>query len=118
LRTISSYGWIALCVLLRSGASACAKQAGVVSAGKAPLAMVANPWYAAEIGFLVVQALCWVMALRRFPLSFAYPFMSLVIGVNLAWAWLFFGEPVRVGHGAAILVIILGVALVAREERI
>jgi len=110
------YGWVVLSLILRSGASACAKQAGLVSAGKAPFAMIANPWYAAEIAFLVVQAVCWVMALRRLPLSVAYPFMSLVLGVNLVLAWRLFGEPVSLLQVAGVLLCMSGVALIAGKE--
>jgi len=113
----AGYAWAAVCILLRSAASVCAKQAGLVSAGRAPAAVIVNPWYAAELAFLAVQAFAWVMVLRHLPLSLAYPLMALVLGVNLAAARLVFGETVSPLQIAAGMLILVGAALIAAKER-
>jgi drug/metabolite transporter (DMT)-like permease len=102
-------------ILLQSSAMCFAKQAGLVSSGKGVAALVINPWYLAEIAALGFQALCWIMALRKLPLSFAYPFMSLVFVVNLLFAGLIFREEVHMYNGVGIMFIVCGVTLIAQD---
>ena len=106
--------WIAASVCCRSGAAICAKQAGLTSIGRGISGILINVWYLAELVALFGQALCWLMVLRRVPLNTAYPFMSLVFALNLASAWVLFGERVEGQHVAGILLVMAGVALVAR----
>lgn len=107
--------WIAGSVLLQSVAASFSKQAGLTSRGCEVMFIVWNPWYAAQIIALALQAVCWIMALRRFPLSFAYPFMSLIFPINIACSWLFFREEVRFLHAAGIVFIVCGVWIIARD---
>ncbi len=106
--------WVFLSVLLRATASVCAKQAAIASSGRPLVTIATNPWYHAQLAVLALQAFCWIMALRRFPLSVAYPFMSLVFALNLVTARVIFREPVHVNQGLGILIIITGVLLIAR----
>ena len=93
----------------------CGKKAGLTTSNSDILAIVINPWYIAELSALFLQACSWVMALRCFPLSFAYPFMSLVFGLNLLSAWLLFGESLRLNHILGMLIIIAGVLEISRS---
>jgi undecaprenyl phosphate-alpha-L-ara4N flippase subunit ArnE len=67
------------------------------------------------LGFLFLQALCWTMALRRIPLTAAYPFMSLVLALNLAAARLIFAERVATAHVCGVVLVIAGVWVLSRE---
>jgi len=107
--------WVAACVLLQSSAAVLAKQAGLASAGRGALAIVCNPWYMAELLALSLHAVCWVMALRRLPLSFAYPLMSLVLPINLVHSRFIFKEPLDGGHVMGTFLIVIGTVLLARE---
>ena len=98
----------------QSLASACARQAGLVSAGRQVWAVVLNPWYAGQLLALGLQAVCWMAALRRIPLSTAYPCMSLVLLLNLGWSKWVFEEQVSSGQYFAMLLILAGVFLVLR----
>ena len=109
--------WVAGAVAARSAAFACAKMAATVSVGRGLAAMALNTWYALELTSLVVQAFCWTLALRRLPLYLAYPFMSLVFGVNLLLAWALFGEAVGWRHLAGMAVIMAGVATSASSAK-
>jgi len=111
------YIWIALSILFRATGSALAKQAGLFSAGRELVMIAANPWYLAELVAFALQACCWIMALRRFSLSFAYPFISLVFAVNLIVAHMIFRESVRANQVLGILIIIGGVILAARGAK-
>ncbi|RJO68579.1 MAG: hypothetical protein C4523_07485 [Myxococcales bacterium] len=108
--------WILLSILLQSVATACAKQAALTSLGGDWSAFVANPWFAGMLAALIAQTGTWIMALRRLPLSFAYPFMSLTFGLNLLSAWLIFNETIHYAHIAGILLIMTGVGRIARSR--
>ena len=107
--------WIALSVLFQSISAALGKQAALASLNTGGWSLVLNPWYAGMLFALFLQALCWILALKRFPLSVAYPFMSTVFGLNLLWARLIFNEPVSMTQIAGIAVIMAGVAIIARK---
>jgi undecaprenyl phosphate-alpha-L-ara4N flippase subunit ArnE len=104
---------IALTILLRSLAAACAKQAALSSAGHGLFAMIANGWLVAEVAALGLQAITWAFVLRRHALSVAYPFISLVFAVNVAMAHFIFHETIRPQHLLGITIILIGVAIVA-----
>ena len=64
---------------------------------------------------LVLQAAFWLNALRHLPLSIAYPFMSLVLPLNLLLSSVFFGEAIRAEHIAGIVVIATGVFIISLD---
>lgn len=107
--------WIFLSVLLQTAASVFGKQAALASYGSHPVALVLNIWYILELVAVFFQACCWIMALRKFSLSFAYPFMSLVLGLNLLSGWLFFDELITLNHLVGGVFISLGILLVNRR---
>jgi drug/metabolite transporter (DMT)-like permease len=108
---------ILLTIVLRSMAAACAKEAALTSVGHGLLAMVVNVWFLAEIFALFLQAIAWAFVLRRHALSLAYPFISLVFAVNMATAWLLFGETIRFQHILGIAVILVGVVIVSTSVK-
>jgi drug/metabolite transporter (DMT)-like permease len=113
--SVVGYFFILASVFLQSASLLCSKQAGLTGHGHGLLTLVVNPWYFCSLCCLGLQALCWIFVLRRLPLSFAYPFMSLVLPLNLFWAWLLFREQVCAHHFVGTAIILLGVVLVARE---
>jgi undecaprenyl phosphate-alpha-L-ara4N flippase subunit ArnE len=110
--------WILFSVLLQSTAGVFAKQAALMSYGSGAAAIVLNGWYVLGLTSLACQAVCWIMALRHLPLSFAYPITSLVFVLNLLAARLIFGETIAVHNLVGVGIIVLGVILVnSRRER-
>jgi drug/metabolite transporter (DMT)-like permease len=106
---------ISLSVFFQSSATVFGKMAGNFSLGKNPVFLVINPWYLASIIVLGLQAICWIFVLRRFALSFAYPFMSLIFPLNLIWARLFFKEAIGWNHLCGTVLILVGVVVISRE---
>lgn len=102
---------IFIALILRSLASVFAKQVALTSIGQGVYGMVVNVWFLGELFTLGLQAVVWVMVLRRIALSVAYPFMSLVFALNLLAAGLIFGEPILPQHIIGITVIIAGVVI-------
>jgi len=113
-KLIEGFGWILMSICFLALASIFAKQAGIVTKGKGLLSIIVNSWYLFEIIALFLQACCWIMALRFFSLSFAYPFMSLVFVFNLFSAWFIFNEPLFPNHLLGILLISAGVFLISK----
>jgi drug/metabolite transporter (DMT)-like permease len=61
----------------------------------------------------VLAAVCWMLALERTDIGFAYPFMALsFVLVPLAAAF-FFKEPISFGQVAGLLMIVAGVTISA-----
>lgn len=106
---------VALCIILQSAAIVCAKYAGSISLGGGVASIIINPWYAGQLAALGMQTICWILVLRRLPLSFVYPFMSLVFPLNLVLAWLFFQEKVQFNHIVGTILIICGVVIIAMK---
>jgi multidrug transporter EmrE-like cation transporter len=61
-----------------------------------------------------VSVLLWIAALTKVPVSVAYPMVSIGYVVNALGAWYFLGESLSLQKIAALLIILAGVALLAR----
>jgi multidrug transporter EmrE-like cation transporter len=73
-----------------------------------------NPWIISSLAAAFLAFFCWVAAMTKFELSFAYPFMSLsFLLVTLASAMLFH-EPLTLSKIAGVLLILGGIALGSR----
>lgn len=69
-------------------------------------------WYLVSYTALILRGLVWIVVLRRFPLSLAYPMMSLGYLSVLILSVLVFSEPVPRGAWIGIPLILLGVGLI------
>jgi drug/metabolite transporter (DMT)-like permease len=88
------------------------KKAALVGRGEGLLASLFTSWYAGALLCLGIQACVWIMALRYYPLSFAYPFTSLLRGLTLFGAWFFFHEQIHTHEILGILIIMGGIAVI------
>ena len=61
-----------------------------------------------------VASLFWMAAIQRFPLSYAYPFMSLTYVLVFGLAWVLFGDAMSGTKTVGLVLICSGVALIAR----
>jgi drug/metabolite transporter (DMT)-like permease len=61
-----------------------------------------------------VSLVVWIIGLSRTDVTIAYPMLSLGYVVSALGAWLFLGETVSLQRLAAIGIIMIGVALLAR----
>lgn len=62
-----------------------------------------------------ISLVVWIIGLSRTDVTIAYPMLSLGYVVSAAGAWLFLGETVTLQRLAAIGIIMIGVALLARS---
>jgi len=65
-----------------------------------------------------LQVIVWQYALKYYPLSFAYPFRSLVSFIVLLSAFVLFHESVSLLNIAGLSVITFGVFFLARDQEI
>jgi drug/metabolite transporter (DMT)-like permease len=61
-----------------------------------------------------VSLVVWVIGLSRADVTMAYPMLSLGYVVTAVLAWMFLGEVISLQRMAALAIIIVGVALLAR----
>jgi len=72
-----------------------------------------NPWILSGLGAAFAASLFWMLALKKLPLSTAYPFTASSFLLVFAFAVLILGEPVTVGKMLGTLLIILGIVTMA-----
>ncbi|MCW5548600.1 MAG: EamA family transporter [Opitutaceae bacterium] len=75
-----------------------------------------SPFVAGSFVCAALAALCWMAAVSRCDLSFAYPFMGLAIVLTLALTPLFFGERVQLHQWTGVALVVAGVWLASRGE--
>ncbi|MGI6079298.1 MAG: hypothetical protein ACOYCB_14280, partial [Fastidiosipilaceae bacterium] len=73
-----------------------------------PFSVISNFFYSLSLLCLLLQALVWQQALMHYPLSFAYPFMSLVNFVILLSSAVLFGEGVTITNIVGLCLISIG----------
>jgi multidrug transporter EmrE-like cation transporter len=104
--------YIALAVFGQSVALTLGKFAGMSYEGFARYTSLA---YAGSLTALLFQAVVWQQALKRYPLSFAYPFMSAVFIIIPVVSVLVFKESLSVGQIAGAVLIALGTIQLTRR---
>ena len=75
------------------------------------LLLVLNPWVVSSLAAAFLAFLCWIAAMTKFDLSYAYPFVSLTFIFILLLSGLFFQEPITTYKVLGISLIIAGVIL-------
>lgn len=107
--------WILFTIIFQTSAVLFSKQAALAGKGGGLDASIFTTWYLGTLLFLGAQACAWVMALRFFSLSFAFPFTSSVRGFVLLGAWLFFHEQIHAHEILGIIMIMVGIILLGRS---
>lgn len=78
------------------------------------LKLLVNPWIISGVAAGFLALLCWMIAMTRFDLSYAYPFMSLAFVFVLILSAIFFHETVTMAKMSGILLIIAGIIIASR----
>jgi drug/metabolite transporter (DMT)-like permease len=98
-------------ILMKKGATA-----GPVESGwTAPFNIGALAWSTTWLGIAlyVVSFLSWLHVLRLMPLTQAYSLINVVQILVPAAAWLVLHEPISIGRGVGIALVLAGILLVA-----
>ena len=75
-----------------------------------------SPWVVGGFFFVFSGALFWLAVLSRWPLSLAYPLLSISYIIGIIASVLFLGEKINLVQLAGVFVIILGVFLISRSS--
>ena len=78
------------------------------------VAMFRNLWVLSAFIAAFLASLCWMAAMTKFDLSFAYPFMSLSFVLVLILSGAFFHEPINLAKVTGLSFIIVGIIISAR----
>lgn len=96
----------------------------ISQAGPLPIALVdkiifllqqfGNVWILSGLAAAFVAALCWMAAMTRFELSYAYPLMSLSFVLVLGLSVAFFHEAITASKVIGIALIVAGIIIGSR----
>ena len=78
------------------------------------LGLIFNPWILSGIFAGFCALVCWLAAMTKFELSYAYPFMSLAFVFVLVLSAVLFHEPLTVAKIMGVLLIIAGIVVGSR----
>lgn len=113
-----SYFLLAVTILLKSVGNSLGKQAGLATAGSGIQSLLFSPYYLGMLLAYAVQAGIWVITLRRWRLTVAYPFLSLSFLMDIASARIIFGETVSQWQLVGLGVIFVGVLVMMTGDQI
>lgn len=105
--------FIIFSILIQASSGIFGKYAALSTENFNPLTTVINTFYLLSILCLILQAIFWQQALVHYPLSFAYPFMSLVNFVILISSHFLFQEGISINNIFGLIFISCGIAILA-----
>ena len=84
--------------------------------GKIPflIHLVLNPWIMSAMVAGFFALLCWLAAMTKFELSYAYPFMSLAFVLVLILSVVFLHEAVTVPKVLGVVLVMAGIIVASR----
>jgi len=77
--------------------------------------MVLNPWILSGLISAFLASLCWMAAMTKFDLSYAYPFMSLSFILVLIFSSILFSEPLNISKVLGLILITAGIIIGAQR---
>ena len=78
------------------------------------LRLVVNPWVISSLTAAFLAFLCWVAAMTKFELSYAYPFTSLAFVLVLGLSAILFHEAITVPKVLGVAFIMVGIIVGSR----
>lgn len=76
------------------------------------LRLLFNPWIISGFFAAFIAALCWMAAMTKFDISYAYPFMSLSFILVFIISVFLFSEPITIQKSIGMGLIILGIIVI------
>ena len=110
-----NFSFIILAIFFQSVSGISGKFAAITLSDATLFAVITNAFYIASLACLFLQAIVWQQALIHYPLSFAYPFMSLVNFVILIPSALLFDEGITIANVVGLCLISIGITVLSRE---
>jgi undecaprenyl phosphate-alpha-L-ara4N flippase subunit ArnE len=112
---LNSFVLLAVAIAFNAAGQLLLKRATVGhEAGAVAREVFVSGWFLGGGASLVLSMLLWVQVLRKIPLTIAHPLTGAVFAVVPVASHLLWREPLSTTRIAGILVIVVGIALVAR----
>lgn len=109
------FSLIIFSVFLQAGSGICGKYAAMTVKDTSLFITVTNSYYLLSLIFLVLQAIVWQLALIYYPLSYAYPFISLVNFVILIFSAVLFQEQITLYNVLGLVLISFGIFILSHN---
>ena len=77
--------------------------------------LLLNPWVISGLVATFLSGVAWMMAMTKFEISYAYPFIGLNFVLVPAAGVLLFGEGMSVPKLAGTALVVLGIVVIARS---
>lgn len=116
MKSIRKFSYILLAIFFQSVGGISGKFAAITLSDATLFAVITNAFYIASLACLFFQAVVWQQALVYYPLSFAYPFMSLVNFVILLPSAVLFDEGITITNIVGLSLISIGITVLSRER--
>lgn len=78
------------------------------------IALLLNPWVISGIVATFLSGVSWLLAMTKFEISYAYPFVSLNYILVMAAGFLLFQESLSVTKIAGSALIVLGIVVISK----
>lgn len=78
------------------------------------LKLLLNPWIMSGVAAGFLALLCWMAAMTKFELSYAYPFMSLSFLLVLILSAILFHEQLTVSKIVGVVLVVAGIIIGSR----
>jgi len=108
--------FIILAILFQSAGGIFGKYAALSLEDPSFIGIVTNFFYILSIVCMLFQAIVWQEALVHFPLSFAYPFMSLFNFLILIASAILFYEGITISNIIGLIFISVGIAIASSKK--
>jgi multidrug transporter EmrE-like cation transporter len=108
--------FICLSIIFQASGGALGKLAAQTSINFSISSVLSNNYYHFALFFMLLQVVVWQQALKHYPLSFAYPTMSLVNFLVLFISAFYFEEQVTSFNIIGLSIISFGVLLLSKSE--
>jgi multidrug transporter EmrE-like cation transporter len=73
-----------------------------------------NPWIILSILATFLAGLSWMLAMTKFEISYAYPWIAFNFLLMMFFGWLFFSELITLTKLAGTLLVVVGIVVLAR----
>ncbi len=115
-RPFSPYWYIVFAIVIRSITQVLFKLVAIGESGENYLSLFMSPLFYIVCGLFLLLTWTWQMALSHFPLSFVYPFTSIVFVTLLATSSFVFKEQVTSTNVLGAIVIVAGIIIVSSTK--
>ena len=76
--------------------------------------LLINPWIISSVFATLIAGLSWMMAMTKFEISYAFPFVSLTYIIVLAAGYFLFNEEISMSKIIGCIFVIIGIVVISK----